>query len=143
MLDPAIENQARFQACDVVLVPNPSYPIHAFGFLMAGGVIRSVPSAPTPDYFAALERAMIRLEKPGSSSSPFSSSTGTTVVEVVVDDVVVSAGVIGAQALVTAALTASIPAVPDQVSSRRRLSGSFVGSFTSSPLTPGHQASQG
>ncbi|BDV33101.1 LL-diaminopimelate aminotransferase [Methylocystis iwaonis] len=43
---------------DVVLVPNPSYPIHAFGFLMAGGVIRSVPSAPTPDYFPALERAM-------------------------------------------------------------------------------------
>ena len=35
---------------DVVLVPNPSYPIHAFGFLLAGGVIRSVPSAPTPDY---------------------------------------------------------------------------------------------
>ena len=28
---------------DVVLCPNPSYPIHAFGFLMAGGVIRSVP----------------------------------------------------------------------------------------------------
>ncbi|MDJ0449357.1 LL-diaminopimelate aminotransferase [Methylocystis sp. JR02] len=43
---------------DVVLVPNPSYPIHAFGFLMAGGVIRSVPSAPTPEYFPALERAM-------------------------------------------------------------------------------------
>ena len=33
---------------DVVLVPDPSYPIHAFGFLMAGGVIRSVPSDPTP-----------------------------------------------------------------------------------------------
>ena len=33
---------------DVVLVPNPSYPIHAFGFLMAGGVIRSVPAEPTP-----------------------------------------------------------------------------------------------
>lgn len=44
---------------DVVLVPNPSYPIHAFGFLLAGGVIRSVPSAPRPDYFMALERAMI------------------------------------------------------------------------------------
>ena len=28
---------------DVVLVPDPSYPIHAFGFLMAGGVVRSVP----------------------------------------------------------------------------------------------------
>jgi alanine-synthesizing transaminase len=44
---------------DVVLVPNPSYPIHAFGFLMAGGVIRSVPSDPTPEIFAALERAII------------------------------------------------------------------------------------
>jgi alanine-synthesizing transaminase len=44
---------------DVVLVPNPSYPIHAFGFLMAGGVIRSVPSAPTPQFFEALERAVI------------------------------------------------------------------------------------
>jgi alanine-synthesizing transaminase len=44
---------------DVVLVPNPSYPIHAFGFLMAGGVIRSVPSDPTPAFFASLERAII------------------------------------------------------------------------------------
>jgi alanine-synthesizing transaminase len=43
---------------DVVLVPNPSYPIHAFGFLMAGGVIRSVPADPTPDFFGALERAL-------------------------------------------------------------------------------------
>ncbi len=44
---------------DVVLVPNPSYPIHAFGFLMAGGVIRSVPAEPTPAMFPALERAMM------------------------------------------------------------------------------------
>jgi alanine-synthesizing transaminase len=44
---------------DVVLVPNPSYPIHAFGFLMAGGVIRSVPSEPTPMFFEALERAVM------------------------------------------------------------------------------------
>jgi alanine-synthesizing transaminase len=44
---------------DVVLCPNPSYPIHAFGFLMAGGVIRSVPAEATPDYFVALERAVI------------------------------------------------------------------------------------
>lgn len=44
---------------DVVLVPNPSYPIHAFGFLMAGGVIRSVPSKPDEDYFRALERAVV------------------------------------------------------------------------------------
>ncbi len=44
---------------DVVLVPNPSYPIHAFGFLMAGGVIRSVPADPSPEFFVALERAIM------------------------------------------------------------------------------------
>jgi alanine-synthesizing transaminase len=44
---------------DLVLVPNPSYPIHAFGFLMAGGTIRSVPCEPGPDFFYALERAVI------------------------------------------------------------------------------------
>jgi alanine-synthesizing transaminase len=43
---------------DVVVVPDPSYPIHAFGFLMAGGVVRSVPSDPTPEFFAILERAI-------------------------------------------------------------------------------------
>ena len=45
---------------DVIVVPNPSYPIHAFGFLMAGGAIRAVPSEPTPSFFEALERAIIR-----------------------------------------------------------------------------------
>jgi alanine-synthesizing transaminase len=44
---------------DVVLVPNPSYPIHIFGFLMAGGVVRSVPAEPTPEFFVSLERALI------------------------------------------------------------------------------------
>jgi alanine-synthesizing transaminase len=44
---------------DVILVPNPSYPIHAFGFLMAGGVIRSVPSEPTAAFFGTLERAIV------------------------------------------------------------------------------------
>jgi alanine-synthesizing transaminase len=44
---------------DVVIVPNPSYPIHAFGFLMAGGVIRSIQSEPTPQFFEVLERAVI------------------------------------------------------------------------------------
>src|SRR5215207_3899647 len=44
---------------DVILVPNPSYPIHAFGFLMAGGVMRSVPAEPNPQFFEELERAVI------------------------------------------------------------------------------------
>src|SRR6266566_5055138 len=57
--------QAIIAPGDVVLVPNPSYPIHAFGFLMAGGVIRSVPSDPTPAFFEALERAcMHSIPKP-------------------------------------------------------------------------------
>jgi alanine-synthesizing transaminase len=43
---------------DVLLVPNPTYPIHAFGFLLAGGVTRAVPSEPTPQFFGALERAI-------------------------------------------------------------------------------------
>jgi alanine-synthesizing transaminase len=51
--------QAITSPGDVVLVPNPSYPIHAFGFLLAGGVIRTIPAEPTPAYFEALERAII------------------------------------------------------------------------------------
>jgi len=43
---------------DVVLCPNPSYPIHAFGFLMVGGVIRSIPIEPGPEFFRAMERAV-------------------------------------------------------------------------------------
>ena len=37
---------------DVVLVPNPAYPIHAFGFILAGAAIRHVP-APSPEEFLA------------------------------------------------------------------------------------------
>jgi alanine-synthesizing transaminase len=45
---------------DVVLVPDPSYPIHAFGFLMAGGVVRSVPAEPGDAFFRVLEVAVTR-----------------------------------------------------------------------------------
>ena len=41
-----------------MLVPNPTYPIHAFGFLIAGGVVRSIPSDPSPEFFSAAERQM-------------------------------------------------------------------------------------
>ena len=43
---------------DVVLAPNPSYPIHTFGFIIAGATIRSVPTTPDEAYFQSLERAM-------------------------------------------------------------------------------------
>ena len=35
---------------DVILCPNPTYPIHAFGFIMSGGVIRSVPVEPNEGF---------------------------------------------------------------------------------------------
>ncbi len=43
---------------DVVLAPNPSYPIHTFGFIIAGATIRAVPTTPDERYWEALERAM-------------------------------------------------------------------------------------
>jgi alanine-synthesizing transaminase len=44
---------------DIVIVPNPTYPIHVFGFLMAGGAIRSVPVEADETFFGALERAVL------------------------------------------------------------------------------------
>ncbi len=43
---------------DIVLVPNPTYPIHSFGFIISGAAIRSVPADPNDGFFAALERAV-------------------------------------------------------------------------------------
>jgi len=43
---------------DVVLAPNPSYPIHSFGFIIAGAAIRSIPAAPGDAFFERLESAM-------------------------------------------------------------------------------------
>jgi alanine-synthesizing transaminase len=44
---------------DVILVPNPSYPIHPFGFIIAGAAVRSIPVAADGDFMGALERAVI------------------------------------------------------------------------------------
>ena len=57
--------QAITSPGDVVLVPNPAYPIHAYGFIMAGAAIRHVP-ATTPEEF--LSRAAIAVRH--SSPSP-------------------------------------------------------------------------
>ena len=43
---------------DVILVPNPSYPIHPFGFIIAGADIRHVPIGPGIDFFKQLEEAI-------------------------------------------------------------------------------------
>jgi len=43
---------------DIVLVPNPCYPIHAFGFIMAGSAVRHVPVGPEVDFLAELKNAV-------------------------------------------------------------------------------------
>jgi alanine-synthesizing transaminase len=43
---------------DVIICPNPAYPIHAFGFIMAGGVIRHVPALSPEEYLSGVSRAV-------------------------------------------------------------------------------------
>jgi len=43
---------------DSVLVPNPAYPIHPYGFVIAGADIRHVPLVPGIDFFAELEKSI-------------------------------------------------------------------------------------
>lgn len=43
---------------DVVIAPNPSYPIHAFGFIMAGGVIRHIEAHSPEQYLSGIGRAV-------------------------------------------------------------------------------------
>ncbi len=43
---------------DTVLVSNPAYPIHPFGFVIAGADVRHIPTGPDVDFFAELERAV-------------------------------------------------------------------------------------
>ena len=43
---------------DVIIAPNPSYPIHAFGFIMAGGVIRHVEAHTPEQYLSGISRAV-------------------------------------------------------------------------------------
>ena len=42
----------------VIVVPNPSYPIHAYGFIIAGAALRHVPVGPNVEFMAELERAV-------------------------------------------------------------------------------------
>ena len=63
---------------DAVLVPNPSYPIHPYGFVIAGADIRHVPIGEDIDFFSELENAvknsfpkpkMLVLNFPGNPST--------------------------------------------------------------------------
>ncbi|WP_049782035.1 aminotransferase class I/II-fold pyridoxal phosphate-dependent enzyme [Parvularcula bermudensis] len=43
---------------DLICCPNPSYPIHMFGFVMAGGSVRHLPAEPSEEVFRAAERTI-------------------------------------------------------------------------------------
>jgi alanine-synthesizing transaminase len=43
---------------DTILVPNPSYPIHQFGFIIAGASVRSIPATPDDEMLKAIDRAV-------------------------------------------------------------------------------------
>lgn len=49
---------ATVGAGDTVLVPNPTYPIHPYGFVIAGADIRHVPMTPDIDFFEELQRSI-------------------------------------------------------------------------------------
>jgi alanine-synthesizing transaminase len=58
--------QALTAPGDVVICPNPAYPIHAYGFIMAGGVIRHVPAGSPEEYLSGISRAMKHSAPPPS-----------------------------------------------------------------------------
>lgn len=51
--------QAITDPGDVILVPNPTYPIHAFGFIISGATIRHLPNNPGTDFFEVLDQAVV------------------------------------------------------------------------------------
>ena len=49
---------------DVVICPNPAYPIHAYGFIMAGGAIRHIPALSPEQYLSGISQAVADLSPP-------------------------------------------------------------------------------
>jgi len=58
--------QALTAPGDVIICPNPAYPIHAYGFIIAGGVIRHVPALSPEEYLSGISRAVHNSAPPPS-----------------------------------------------------------------------------
>ncbi|HEX4180128.1 MAG TPA: LL-diaminopimelate aminotransferase [Caulobacteraceae bacterium] len=58
--------QALTAPGDVIICPNPAYPIHAYGFIMAGGVIRHVQALTPEEYLSGISRAVKHSAPPPS-----------------------------------------------------------------------------
>ncbi len=67
---------------DVVLCPDPAYPIHQYSVIIAGGDLRKVPLTPDSDFFASLENAVARTwPKPKLLMLSFPANPTTQVVD--------------------------------------------------------------
>jgi alanine-synthesizing transaminase len=75
--------QALTAPGDVIVCPNPAYPIHAYGFIMAGGVIRHVPALSPQEYLSISTRRSWRSRRSTTCScfptSPIRRSTSRTI----------------------------------------------------------------
>jgi len=49
---------------DVIYAPDPSYPLHAYGFIIAGAQIQGIPAITADEYLAGVKAALAKAEKP-------------------------------------------------------------------------------
>lgn len=49
---------------DVIYAPDPSYPLHAYGFVIAGAKIQGIPAITADEYLAGIKAALEKAEKP-------------------------------------------------------------------------------
>jgi len=49
---------------DIIYAPDPSYPLHAYGFIIAGAKIQGIPALTADEYLAGVKEALLKAEKP-------------------------------------------------------------------------------
>ncbi len=49
---------------DVIYAPDPSYPLHAYGFVIAGAIIQGIPAITAEEYLAGVKAALAKADKP-------------------------------------------------------------------------------
>jgi len=49
---------------DVIYAPDPSYPLHAYGFVIAGAQIQGIPAITAEEYLAGVRKALAKADKP-------------------------------------------------------------------------------
>lgn len=49
---------------DIIYAPDPSYPLHAYGFVIAGAKIQGIPAITADEYLAGVKEALAKAEKP-------------------------------------------------------------------------------